>query len=319
MKIVILDAYTSNPGDLSWDGLSELGELHVYERTETPELVVERCKGAEIVLTNKTILSAEILNQLPRLLYIGVLATGYNVVDFEAARKQHIVVTNIPAYSTDSVAQATFAHILNITNRVGDYADGIAHGKWEQSKDFSYLSYPLHELTGQTIGIVGLGNIGTKVAKIALAFGMKVIAFTSKEQEALPEGVVRMNMDDLFETADIVSLHCPLTESTRHLVNKDRLATMKPNAIIINTGRGPLVDDQALADALNAGTIQAYGADVITQEPPRDGNPLLSARNAFFTPHIAWATFEARQRLISIATANVKAFISGSPQNVVEF
>ena len=318
MKIVILDAYTANQGDLSWSGLAGLGDLSVYDRTD-PQDVVERCKGAEIVLTNKTVLSAEILNQLPRLLYIGVLATGYNVVDLEAAAKQHVVVTNIPAYSTDSVAQMTFAHILNIINRVGWYADANREGKWQTCKDFAYLDHPFHELAGKTIGLVGLGNIGMKVAKIALAFGMRVLAFTSKLQDQLPEGVVRANMDDLFETADIVSLHCPLTESTRHLVNRQRLATMKQNAIIINTGRGPLVNDDDLAEALNAGTVYAYGADVITQEPPRDGNPLLTAHNAFFTPHIAWATAEARQRLIDIATANVKAFIDGSPQNVVEF
>lgn len=317
MKIVILDAYTVNPGDLSWDALAELGDLTVYDRT-APEEVVERCRGAEIVLTNKVVMDAEILNQLPRLLYIGVLATGYNVVDLETAARQNVIVTNIPSYSTDSVAQMVFAHLLNIVNRVDWYADRNRNGAWQQSADFSYLSHSFHELAGKTFGIVGLGNIGQSVAKIALAFGMKVIAFTSKNQEDLPDGVVGVTMEDLFSDSDVLSLHCPLTDSTRHLVCKDRLETMKKNAIIINTGRGPLIDDQELADALNSGTIQAYGADVITQEPPHDGNPLLAARNAFFTPHIAWATQEARTRLINICTANVKAFINGKPQNVVE-
>ena len=318
MKIVILDAYTANPGDLSWKGLQDLGELTVYDRTP-PDLVVERCKGAEIVLTNKTVLNAQVLNQLPRLMYIGVLATGYNVVDIDAANRQHVVVTNIPAYSTMSVAQMTFAHILNIYNRVDWYAAENKNGMWQNSEDFSYISHSYRELDGKTLGVVGLGTIGAKVAEIALAFGMKVIAFTSKSQDDLPEGIVSVTMEELFAEADILSLHCPLTATTKHLVNRERLELMKPEAVIINTGRGPLVDDQALADALNSKRIMAYGADVLTEEPPKDGNPLLSARNAFLTPHIAWATKEARSRLIDIATSNVKAFIDGSPVNVVEF
>ena len=318
MKIVILDAYTVNPGDLNWDELAKLGELSVYERTK-PEEILERCKGAEIILTNKVVLDSTMLNQLPRLLYIGVLATGYNVVDLEAASRQNVIVTNIPAYSTDSVAQMTFAHLLNIYNRVQWYADENKNGRWTECQDFSYLGHDFHELAGKTMGVVGLGNIGMKVALIAKAFGMKVLAFTSKQQEELPEGLVAVDMDELFTQADVISLHCPLTDSTRHLVNKERLKTMKSNAVIINTGRGPLVNDQELAEALNNKTVLAYGADVITQEPPRDGNPLLSARNAFFTPHIAWATFEARKRLIQICTDNVKAFIDGKPVNVVEF
>ena len=318
MKIVILDAYTANPGDLSWKGLQDLGELTAYDRTP-PELVVERCKGAEIVLTNKTVLNAQVLNQLPRLMYIGVLATGYNVVDIDAANRQHVVVTNIPAYSTMSVAQMTFAHILNIYNRVDWYAAENKNGRWQNSEDFSYISHSYRELDGKTLGVVGLGTIGAKVAEIGLAFGMKVIAFTSKSQDDMPERIVSVTMEELFAEADILSLHCPLTATTKHLVNRERLELMKSEAVIINTGRGPLVDDQALADALNSKRIMAYGADVLTEEPPKDGNPLLSARNAFLTPHIAWATKEARSRLIDIATSNVKAFLDGSPVNVVEF
>lgn len=316
MKIVILDGFTVNPGDLSWSALESLAEVEVYDRTSEDE-IVPRCKGAEIVLTNKVVLDSSVLNQLPRLMYIGVLATGYNVVDLEVASRQSIVVTNIPSYSTDSVAQMVFSHLLNIVNRTDHYARENRNGRWSKNQDFCYLDHTLSELAGKRMGIVGLGNIGMAVAQIALAFNMEVIAYTSKSEEELPEGVRSVTMEELFTSSDVISLHCPLTESTRHLVNASRLRTMKPSAILINTGRGPLVCDQDVADALNSHTIAAYAADVLTEEPPKADNPLLSAKNCYLTPHIAWATYEARQRLINICVENVKAFIEGEPQNQV--
>lgn len=316
MKIVILDGFTVNPGDLSWSALESLAEVEVYDRTSEDQ-IVQRCKGAEIVLTNKVVLDSSVLNQLPRLMYIGVLATGYNVVDLEVASRQSIVVTNIPSYSTDSVAQMVFSHLLNIVNRTDHYAQENRNGRWSKNQDFCYLDHTLSELAGKRMGIVGLGNIGMAVAKIALAFNMEVIAYTSKSEEELPEGVRSVTMEELFTSSDVISLHCPLTESTRHLVNASRLRTMKPSAILINTGRGPLVCDQDVADALNSHTIAAYAADVLTEEPPKADNPLLSAKNCYLTPHIAWATYEARQRLINICVENVKAFIEGEPQNQV--
>lgn len=316
MKIVILDGFTVNPGDLSWSALESLAEVEVYDRTSEDQ-IVPRCKGAEIVLTNKVVLDSSVLNQLPRLMYIGVLATGYNVVDLEVASRQSIVVTNIPSYSTDSVAQMVFSHLLNIVNRTDHYAQENRNGRWSKNQDFCYLDHTLSELAGKRMGIVGLGNIGMAVAKIALAFNMEVIAYTSKSEEELPEGVRSVTMEELFTSSDVISLHCPLTESTRHLVNASRLRTMKPSAILINTGRGPLVCDQDVADALNSHTIAAYAADVLTEEPPKADNPLLSAKNCYLTPHIAWATYEARQRLINICVENVKAFIEGKPQNQV--
>lgn len=314
MKIVILDAYTVNPGDLTWHPLEEMADLVIYDRTQ-PEQVVERCKGAEIVLTNKVILDAEVLNHLPHLTYIGVLATGYNVVDLEVATRQSITVTNIPAYSTNSVAQMVWAHILNITNRVGHYAEENKNGRWTRSKDFCYYDYTHSELAGKTIGIVGLGNTGMATARIAQAFGMNVIAYTSKDK--LPEGMKKVTLDELFKSSDIVSLHCPLTNETKELVNKERLDMMKPSAILINTSRGPVVNETDVAAALNEGKIAAFGADVVTVEPAKKGNPLLAAKNCFLTPHIAWATKEARQRLIDICIANIKAFLDDKPQNVV--
>lgn len=316
MKITILDGYGMNPGDMSWAPLEELGDLTVYDRT-APEQVLERAAGSEALLTNKTVLTAETLRALPQLRYVGVLATGYNVVDIDAARELGIVVTNIPAYSTDSVVQMVFAHLLAITNRVEHYTDENRRGRWSTNPDFCYWDSPLHELSGKTFGIVGLGNIGMAVSRVARAFGMKVKAYTSKRIEDLPDGVSKADLDELFETSDVVSLHCPLTESTRHLVNADRLAQMKPSAILINTGRGPLVDEKALAEALDSGRIHAAGLDVLSSEPPAADNPLLTARNCFITPHLGWATREARERLLSIAADNLRGFITGDVRNNV--
>ena len=317
-KIVVLDGYAANPGDISWEPWKELGELTVYERT-APDETVARCKDAEIVLTNKVILDAKVIEQLPALRYIGVLATGYNVVDLEAARRHDIVVTNIPAYSTLSVAQMVFAHLLNITHHVAQHAERVTNGAWQNSKDFCFWDSELIELDGLALGIVGLGNIGRAVARIAQTFGMKVMAYSSKSEEALAEmGIQKAaSYEDVFRTADVVSLHCPLNAQTKHLVNAERLALMKPSAILINTGRGPLIDEQALADALNNGKIYAAGVDVLTQEPPRAGSPLIGARNCYITPHVAWATRAARERLDKIAFDNVRAFLDGCPRNVV--
>ena len=318
MKIVVLDGYAANPGDLSWDGLRELGELTVYERT-APNEVLERAKDAQAITTNKVLITAELMDQLPELRYIGVLATGYNVVDIPAARKRGIVVTNIPAYSTMSVAQMVMAHLLNITNRVALHSQAVTEGKWQMCKDFTFTLIPQIELDGKTFGIVGLGNTGTATARIAQSFGMRVLAYSSKSASVLSGlGIEKAeSYEQLFREADILSLHCPLTEETHHLVNAERLSLMKPSAILINTGRGPLIDEAALAEALNQGYIMAAGVDVLQEEPPRKGSPLIGARNCFITPHIAWATQAARARLMNIAVANVKAFMDGKPQNVV--
>ena len=318
MKIVELDGYAANPGDLSWDGLRELGELTVYDRT-APEDVLERAKGAQVILTNKVVITEELMDKLPDLRYIGVLATGYNVVDIPAARKHGIIVTNIPAYSTMSVAQMVIAHLLNITNQVALHSDAVKQGEWQRNKDFSFSLTPLIELDGKTLGIVGLGNTGTATARIAQSLGMRILAYSSKSADALKEmGIEKADSyEQLFREADVLSLHCPLTEETHHLVNAERLKLMKPAAILINTGRGPLVDEAALADALNEGRIMAAGVDVLQEEPPRNGSPLINARNCYITPHIAWATKAARERLLNIAVANVKAFMEGKPQNAV--
>ena len=317
-KIVILDAYGANPGDLSWDGLRELGELTVYERTRAEE-TVGRAAEADIVLTNKVVLGRREIEQLPRLRYIGVLATGYNVVDTVAAREHGVTVTNVPAYSTESVAQMVFAHLLTVTNRTEHYALQNRQGRWTQSPDFCYWDTPLTELAGKTFGIVGLGNIGRRVAQIAQAFGMQVKALTSKRADELPAGVKKVELRELLATADVLSLHCPLTDTTRHLMNAQTLSLMKSTAILINTGRGPLVCDADVAEALQTGRLAAYCADVLTEEPPRSDNPLISLHNAYFTPHVAWATREARVRLLQVAIDNVRAFVEGSPQNVVYF
>lgn len=316
MEIRVLDGYCLNPGDLSWNDMAGLGNLKVYDRTSPSELL-ERAAGAEVLITNKTIISAEAMEALPSLKYIGVLATGYNVVDIEAAKKRGIIVTNIPAYSTDSVAQMVFAHVLNITQRVGLYADLNRQGKWANSVDFCYWDTNLMELHGKSMGIVGYGNIGQATARIALAFGMKVSVYTSKKQSDLPEGIQKMELEELFKTSDVVSLHCPLTPTTKEMVNAARLRTMKPTAILINTGRGPLVNEQDLADALNEGIIAGAGVDVLSVEPPTSDNPLLNARNCFITPHIAWATKEARIRLMQIAVANLNGYLTGKIINNV--
>ena len=316
MKIVILDGYTANPGDLSWGSLKELGEVTVYERTRREE-IAGRAADADIVLTNKVVMDREMMALLPRLKYIGVLATGYNVVDIEAARERDIIVTNVPAYSTESVAQTVFAHLLTVTNRAEHYAQQNRLGRWAENRDFCYWDTELTELAGKTMGIVGLGHIGRRVAEIALAFGMQVKAMTSKKAEDLPAGIQKAELQSLLASADVVSLHCPLTEGTKHLIHRETLRLMKPSAILINTGRGPLVDDEALAEALNEGRLRAYCADVVTEEPPKADHPLLHAPNAFITPHIAWATVEARKRLLQTAIGNVEAFINGHPVNVV--
>ena len=316
MKIVILDGFTTNGGDLSWNGISELGDLTVYDRT-APGEVIDRCHGAEAVLTNKVIITDEVMQALPQLKYIGVMATGYNVVDIDAARRRGIVVTNVPAYSTPSVAQMVFAHLLNITNQVALHDRQVHEGRWAGNRDFCFYSAPLIELAGMQMGIVGLGQTGSAVAKIALALGMRVMAFTSKAQESLPEGITKGSLNEVFATSDVVSLHCPLTPDTKHIVNAERLATMKPSAIVINTGRGPLVDEQHLADALNRGIIAAAAVDVLSTEPPAADNPLLTARNCHITPHIAWASQAARARLIHTLTDNLKGYISGNVVNNV--
>ena len=316
MKIIVLDGYGLNPGDLTWKGFEELGELTVYDRTSPSELL-ERAAGAEALVTNKTLITSENMDALPDLKYIGVLATGYNVVDIDAAKARGIVVTNIPAYSTASVAQMVFAHILNITQRVGYYADENKQGRWTKNADFCYWDTHLVELQGKKMGIVGFGNIGQATARIAQAFGMEVCVYSSKPQFALPSGIKKMELDELFGECDVVSLHCPLTPDTKKMVNANRLSKMKPNAVLINTGRGPLINEQDLADALNEGKIAAAGLDVLSVEPSVEGNPLLGARNCFITPHIAWATLEARTRLMDIAVQNLKSYQKGQIVNNV--
>ena len=316
MRIVILDGFTATQHDLSWKEVEMLGEVIVYDRTH-PDDTVERCRGAVAVLTNKVVLSADVIAQLPELKYIGVLATGYNVVDLEAARQQGIVVTNIPAYSTMSVAQMVFAHILNVTMHVDHYAVENRNGRWSRSEDFCWMDTPVVELSGKILGIVGLGNIGSAVARIANAFGMEVMAVTSKEQPLLPNYIKKVTTDGLFHTSDFISLHCPLTESTRGLICRESISKMKPGVVIINTGRGPLVNEQDMAEALQQGRVGAFCADVLAQEPPAANHPLSGSPRAYITPHIAWASREARMRLIHIAAANLEAFLNGKPQNVV--
>ncbi|MDR0866703.1 MAG: D-2-hydroxyacid dehydrogenase [Candidatus Symbiothrix sp.] len=316
MKAVVLDGYTLNPGDLNWKSFNELCECEIYDYT-APDEIIERSADADFLITNKTVLPASVIECLPKLKYIGVLATGYNVVDIEAARKKGIVVANVPAYATDSVAQLVFAHILNIANQVEYHSEEVKKGRWAANRDFSFWDKHLMSLKGLTIGIVALGNIGNKVAQIAQAFDMQVIAFTSKTPTGLPPYIQKADLETLFRSSDIISLHCPLTPDTEKLINAETLSLMKPSAILINTGRGGLIDEEALARALNENKLFAAGLDVLSTEPPKKDNPLLTAKNCYITPHIGWATYEARQDLMNIAAANLRAFIEGRPQNVV--
>ncbi|MCF2593078.1 D-2-hydroxyacid dehydrogenase [Bacteroides caecigallinarum] len=317
MNIVVLDGFTMNPGDLSWSELEKLGTLKVYDRT-LPEQLLGRAADAEAVLTNKTVINASALRNMPKLKYVGVLATGYNVVDITVAKELGIVVTNIPAYSTESVAQMVFAHILNITHSVGCYAQEAHAGVWSRQADFSYTNRPLMELYGKRIGIIGLGNTGSATARIAKAFGMEVLAYTSKLQSALPEGVNKAtSVEEIFSNSDIVSLHCPLNDKTAEIVNAHHLSLMKESAILINTGRGGLVNENDLAEALKSHRIKAAGLDVMVNEPPMENNPLLGLDNCFITPHIAWATYEARTRLMNQTVMNLKSFIEGKIINNV--
>ena len=314
MEIVVLDGYTLNPGDLSWDDLKALGQCTVHDRT-VPEQLMERSRGAQVLLTNKVVLGREAMGQLPKLAYIGVLATGYNVVDMEAARERGIVVTNVPAYSTDSVAQLVFALLLELASGVGKHDEAVHVGKWSKSPDFSFNKISMVELAGLTLGIVGFGETGRAVARIAEAFKMKVIVHTRTQGEG--DGIRYVDLDTVFAESDVVSLHCPLTPETAGLVSSDRLRRMKDTAILINTSRGPVVDEPALADALNTGQIAGAAVDVLSVEPPSVDNPLLEARNCIITPHIAWATLAARKRLMDTVVRNVRAWMKGKPENVV--
>lgn len=316
MKIVVLDAYTLNPGERRWEELEELGEVVVHDRTAQLD-VVRRAKDAEVVLTNKTILDGFILNLLPKLKYIGVLATGYNVVDLDVARQRGIVVTNIPAYSTQSVAQMAIAHLLNITQRVAHYAHEVHNGVWSAQPDFCYWNTPLIELAGKKIGIVGFGNTGQATAQIAEALGMEVWVYTSKPKKSLPKKYQKVTLNELFSACDVVSLHCPLTAENKEMVNSFRLSLMKQGAILINTSRGGLIDEKALEQALLSGKLLGAGLDVLSSEPVPNGNPLLKLKNCFITPHIAWATRESRMRLMNQAVENLKALMEGRTINNV--
>lgn len=316
MKIVILDGFALNPGDLSWDSIKKLGECSFYDRT-SPADVLERASGADALIINKVVISKALIDQLPQLKYIGVTATGYNVVDIQAAVERNITVTNIPAYSTDSVAQMVFSHILNVANRVQLHATSVGNGEWTKCPDFSYSKSPQVELAGKTLGIVGYGQIGQKVAKIGQAFGMKVIFQNRSEKTNLPSEIIQKSLSEVFMESDFVSLNCPLTAENKEFVNRALLDKMKPAAVLINTGRGGLINEKDLADALNSGRIAAACLDVLSTEPPAVDNPLITAKNCFITPHIAWATFEARQRLLNITVDNLNSYIAGMPKNVI--
>lgn len=315
MKLVILDGYASNPGDLSWELFEEFGSVTVYDRTPA-ELAVERIGDAEIVLLNKTPLSEAILAACPKLKLVAVLATGYNIVDTAAARKLGITVCNVPAYSTQAVTQMTFALLLEMTQRVGMHAKAVREGQWQRNPDFCFWNAPLAELAGKTLGIVGYGAIGQAVGRVAQAFGMALLV-TARHEKPVPAGARFVPLDALLEQSDVVSLHCPQTAENLHMMDAAAITRMKDGALLINTARGGLIDEQAVADALHSGKLGGYGADVVAREPILEGNPLLTAPNCYLTPHIAWAPFETRQRLHQIAAENIRAFLNGTPQNVV--
>ena len=315
-RIVILDGYVANSGDLSWHEIASQGELTVYDRT-LPDEVIARCSGATAVFTNKVIIDAETIAALPDLKFIGVLATGYNNVDIEAARRAGIIVSNVPAYSTMSVAQLVFAMLLTICNRVSDYSASVGAGRWASCDDFSYRLGPIEELDGKTMAVYGLGNIGRRVAAIAAAFGMHVVSCTSQPAENLPPYIEKVSRDEMFRRADVLSLNAPLTATNRHFVNASTIALMKQTAIVINTARGPLVDEDALAGALASGRLAFAAVDVLAVEPPRQGSPLIGLDNCIVTPHVAWQSTDARRRLLDVSAANLRAFFAGAPQNVV--
>lgn len=317
MKIVVLDGYTLNPGDLSWEALNKLGDVTIHDRTP-PNEIVNRCAGAEIVLTNKTPLDEASLNQLPDLKYVGVLATGYNIINTAVCKSKGIIVANVPGYGTASVVQLTFALLMELTLHVQRHSDAVMDGKWSHSADFCFWDFPLIELEGKTLGIIGFGSIGQKVGDVATAFGMNLIA-TGRRQtdQSHRKNFKWVSVDELLEKSDVISIHCPLTPETQGLINKDSLAKMKRSAFLLNTSRGPVIKDADLADALNNNVIAGAGIDVLSVEPPPLDNPLFKAKNCIITPHIAWATKEARSRLMDIAVNNLSAFINGSPVNVV--
>ncbi|MDR2440089.1 MAG: D-2-hydroxyacid dehydrogenase [Planctomycetaceae bacterium] len=317
LQITILDGAALNPGDLSWGALEQLGELTVYSHSK-PHEVIPRAINADAVFTNKVLFSKEVLSQLPKLKYIGIFATGYNVVDLDAARQYGIPVTNIPGYSTESVVQLTWAHLLNLTFRLCDHDASVKQGDWSQCPNFCYWNHSLLELSGLTFGTIGYGAIGRRVTQIADAFGMNVLAYTPRPHSKTTDPFVQMvSLESLLKQSDVVSLHCPLTSENKEMINSKTIALMKPTAFLLNVSRGHLIDEQALADALNWGNLAGAGLDVLSEEPPNSSNPLFHARNCFFTPHIAWATLAARKRLLKIAVENFQSFLNGKTQNDV--
>ncbi len=319
MEIVILDGYTENPGDLSWDGFKKLGRLTVYDRTSLTDTsgIISRINDAEIVITNKTPINKAVIENCSNLKYIGVLATGYNVVDIDTAKAHNIPVTNIPTYGTDSVAQFTIALLLEICHHVGHHNHAVHEGRWEKNDDFCFWDFPLMELSGKKIGIIGFGRIGQATARIAKSLGMKVLFYNDHPRTISPDFAENVELDELYAESDVISLHCPLTPSTRNMIDRDSIARMKKGVILLNTSRGQLIAEQDLAQALNSGKVYAAGLDVVSREPINGDNPLLFARNCIITPHIAWAPKESRQRLMEAALENLRAFLNGSPVNVV--